>query len=76
MCSGERPTGAAKGKQTNTMASCQPPPPLPQRVDEEDPAVCVPLPIVCAREGASRAVRFQPDWRQTMETINLAQKRS
>ena len=25
MCSGERPIGAAKGKQTNTMASCHPP---------------------------------------------------
>ena len=27
MCKGKRPIGAAKGKQTNTMASCQPPPP-------------------------------------------------
>ena len=27
ICSGERPIGAAKGKQPNTMASCQPPPP-------------------------------------------------
>ena len=27
MCSGERPIGAAKGKQTKTMALCQPPPP-------------------------------------------------
>ena len=27
MSSGERPIGAAKGKQTHTMASCQPPPP-------------------------------------------------
>ena len=27
MCSGERPIGAAKGKQTKTMASCQNPPP-------------------------------------------------
>ena len=26
MCKGERPIGAAKGKQTNTMASCQTPP--------------------------------------------------
>ena len=25
MCKGERPMGATKGKQTNTMASCQPP---------------------------------------------------
>ena len=29
MCSGERPIGAAKGKQTNARASCQPPPPTP-----------------------------------------------
>ena len=28
MYNGERPIGAAKGKQTNTMASCQPPLPL------------------------------------------------
>ena len=27
MCSAERPIGAAEGKQTKTMASCQPPPP-------------------------------------------------
>ena len=27
MRSGERPTGAANGKRSNTMASCQPPPP-------------------------------------------------
>ena len=27
MWKGERPIGAAKGKQTNTMASCHPPPP-------------------------------------------------
>ena len=27
MHSDEKPRGAAKGKQTNTMASCQPPPP-------------------------------------------------
>ena len=27
MYNGDRPIGAAKGKQTNTMASCQPPPP-------------------------------------------------
>ena len=26
MCSGERPMGAGKGKQTNTLASCQTPP--------------------------------------------------
>ena len=28
MCKGERPIGAARGKQTNTMASCQPDLPL------------------------------------------------
>ena len=28
MSSGERPIGATKGKQTNTMALCQTPPPL------------------------------------------------
>ena len=27
MCKGERPIGATKGKQPNTMALCQPPPP-------------------------------------------------
>ena len=31
MCGGERPMGTAKGKQTNTVASCQPPPPFPLR---------------------------------------------
>ena len=30
MCSGQRPIGAAKGKQTIITASCQPPPPHPQ----------------------------------------------
>ena len=29
MCKGGRPIGAAKGKQTNTMALCHPPPPPP-----------------------------------------------
>ena len=29
MSSGERPIGAAKGKQSNTEALCQPPPPRP-----------------------------------------------
>ena len=28
MSSGERPTGAAKGKQSDTEALCQPPPPF------------------------------------------------
>ena len=30
MCSGERPTGTAKGKQPNTEALCHPPPPPPK----------------------------------------------
>ena len=29
MCNGERPIGAAKGKQSDTTALCQPPPPNP-----------------------------------------------
>ena len=29
MCKGERPIGAAKGKQSDTEALCQPPPPPP-----------------------------------------------
>ena len=32
MSSGERPIGTAKGKQPNTKASCQPPPPAPLHV--------------------------------------------
>ena len=32
MCKGKRPIGTAKGKQTNTMTSCQPPPPPPLKV--------------------------------------------
>ena len=35
MRSGERPIGAAKGKQTNTMALCQPPPPAARDALEE-----------------------------------------
>ena len=30
MSSGERPIGAAKGKQSDTEALCQPPPPPPR----------------------------------------------
>ena len=38
MSSGERPIGAANGKQTNTRASCQPPPPpSPRRLDLPPP---------------------------------------
>ena len=34
VCNGERPIGAAKGKQTNTMASCQCPPPPPHKLGQ------------------------------------------
>ena len=36
MCKGERTIGAAKGKQTSTMASCPPPPP-PWAFGHHDP---------------------------------------
>ena len=49
MSSGERPTGAAKGKQSDTEALCQPPPPPP--VD-----VLVPRP---ATDGESETVGQQ-----------------
>ena len=54
MCSGERPIGAAKGKQIDTEALCQPPPPpwggtVMRRggVDKGDPG-CAPLRAVMA----------------------------
>ena len=34
--SGERPIGAAKGKQTNTKALCQPPPPNPDFIGRKN----------------------------------------
>ena len=43
MCSGERPIGAAKGKQSDTKALCQPPPPLsnaPAYVVHHPPVRC------------------------------------
>ena len=45
MCSGEGPIGAAKGKQTNTMASCQPP--TPPHQDQR---------VVCAGGGGGAMV--------------------
>ena len=42
MSSGERPIGAAKGKKTNTMASCQPPPPTPLQGAQPMPSHCAP----------------------------------
>ena len=46
MSSGERPIGAAKGKQSNTEALCQPPPPLRvprNRLVQEPPPGCTAL---------------------------------
>ena len=37
MSSGERPIGAAKGKQSDTEALCQPPPPPPRSITEQSP---------------------------------------
>ena len=51
MCKGERPIGAAKGKQTNTMASCQDPPvqtPIPHQWDEQL-SLCLTLLVGCFR---------------------------
>ena len=45
MSSGKRPTGAAKGKQPNTEALCQPPPP-PQTSSAPHP-----LPFHCLRQN-------------------------
>ena len=53
MCSGERPTGTAKGKQPNTEALCQPPPPPPP----QQPAA-VRMPAV-VRMPACHSRRFQ-----------------
>ena len=40
MCRGERPVGAAKGKQTRIMASCQSPPLFPATVCNAFPKLC------------------------------------
>ena len=37
MSSGERPIGAAKGKQSDTEALCQPPPPPPHPLQSPPP---------------------------------------
>ena len=42
MSSGERPIGAAKGKQSDTEALCQPPPPQIRRPVCPREGVCVP----------------------------------
>ena len=48
MCSGERPMGAAKGKQPNTEALCQPPPPPPPHPSEAETKVWTSnLPPIC-----------------------------
>ena len=55
MCRGERPIGAAKGKQTNTMASCQPPPPLKSPCQENYPADAHPSALKSVLESANPA---------------------
>ena len=51
MSSGERPIGAAKGTQTNTMASCQPPSPRPRALS---PAHVTARPNADGPDGAQR----------------------
>ena len=52
MWSGERPIGAAKSKQTKTMASCQPPPPWLRRTH------------TCNQRGGGHgSVTIRRDWR-------------
>ena len=50
MCSGERPIGAAKGKQSDTEALCQPPPPPLPRVQRKIKAL--------KKDGPDRSVRW------------------
>ena len=56
MGSGERPIGAANGKQTSTMASCQYPPPLPgdrhvAQKAQEMPGAEANFSLGCSRNG-------------------------
>ena len=55
MCSGERPIGAAKGKQSDTEALCQPPPPKRPSRGEGTPVPYCPGALwgggVCHTEG-------------------------
>ena len=41
MSSGERPIGAAKGKQSDTEALCQPPPPPPLPLPDQKYGLCL-----------------------------------
>ena len=69
MSSGERPMGAAKGKQTTTMALCQPPPsplctlcgrPLPLKRSFCGRRTVVPLHVSCrnARRRGGGGVEY------------------
>ena len=51
MSSGERPIGAAKGKQSDTEALCQPPPPLPPHAMGSRAALSTPRPRLCQGLG-------------------------
>ena len=56
--SGERPVGAAKGKQSDTQALCQPPPPPPGTPAADQPTHLTPPPPLqtpksfCTRLGS------------------------
>ena len=64
MSSGERPIGAAKGKQSDTEALCHPPPPPTQHCHRPcftDSAQCRPMRCVCQGAcGGGRAVGAVP----------------
>ena len=64
MCKGERPIGAAKGKQPNPEALCQPPPPPPAFTSDPVPSHLVgPSPPPCPTgrgPGLRRAPRVRP----------------
>ena len=65
MSSGERPTGAAKGDQTNTVASCHTPPPprtLPAPPPPPPPRLCAPA-LFSSQSHASPASACRPPWR-------------
>ena len=62
MCKGARPIGAAKGKQTNTMALCQsPPPPL-------QPLSAMPVLGLVERALPQRAVQRSSSCRLAIDT--------
>ena len=72
MCKGKRPMGAAKGKQTNTMASCQTPPSHRHRACGPLQCVSSPPPLCLGRCGASSCTRCPPDRPPTRSTSSVA----